>query len=64
LPAFELLLVQRRVQPAVARQVAVRARFRDPAAVGDVDGAGVDDGGQPAGGRFMVRPAVAIWWAP
>ena len=49
--ALELLVVQRRVQPAVPEQVPVRPRLDHLSAVDDVDHVGVDDGGQPVRDR-------------
>src|SRR5215468_9334224 len=49
LAAFELLLVQRRVDAALAQQRAVGAGFGHASGVDDVDDVGVDDGGQAMG---------------
>src|SRR5690349_22164956 len=51
LAALELLVIERRVQPALPEQVPVRPRLHDPSAVDDVDHVGVDDSGQPVRDR-------------
>jgi SAM-dependent methyltransferase len=51
LPALELLLVQRRVQPAAAQQLLVRPRLHHLAAVDHVDHVRADDRRQPVRDR-------------